>query len=123
MSSDTATEHHHSSHHRLGEDITATEPDAITHESHDLRDRDYVLIALMLLVLTALEVAATYVPLGAWKVPLLLIMMAIKFVTVASYFMHLRGDARIFSWMFYAGLFLAVGVYVAALSTFHFFSG
>ena len=107
----------------MGEDITSTEPDAIPHESHDLRDRDYVLIALLLLVLTGLEVAASYVPLGAWKVPLLLIMMAIKFVCVASFFMHLRGDARIFSWMFYSGLFLAVGVYVAALATFHFFTG
>ena len=73
MSTETATEHQH---HRLGEDITSTEPDAIPHESHDLRDRDYVLIALLLLVLTGLEVAASYVPLGAWKVPLLLIMMA-----------------------------------------------
>ena len=54
--------------------------------------------------------------------PILLIMMAIKFVTVASFFMHLRGDARIFSWMFYAGLFRAVGVYAAALTTFHFFA-
>ena len=37
--------------------------------------------------------------------------------------MHLRGDARIFSWMFYSGLFLALGVYIAALTTFHFFTG
>ena len=35
--------------------------------------------------------------------------------------MFLKFDNKIFSWMFYAGLFLAVGVYVAALSTFHFF--
>jgi len=35
--------------------------------------------------------------------------------------MHLKFDNKVFSWMFYAGLFLAVGVYVAALSTFHFF--
>jgi len=48
-------------------------------------------------------------------------MMAIKFVMVVSYFMHLKFDNKLFSWLFYAGLFLAVGVYVTALSTFHFF--
>ncbi|NBR76150.1 MAG: hypothetical protein EBT73_02155 [Actinobacteria bacterium] len=53
--------------------------------------------------------------------PALLIMMAVKFVIVVSYFMHLKFDNKLFSWMFYAGLFLAVGVYVAALGTFHFF--
>jgi cytochrome c oxidase subunit 4 len=35
--------------------------------------------------------------------------------------MHLRFDNRIFTWLFYAGLFLAVGVYVAALLTFKYF--
>ncbi|MEM9517241.1 MAG: cytochrome C oxidase subunit IV family protein [Actinomycetota bacterium] len=119
MSTETTTG---TAEHHFGEDITATEPSPIPHEHKDLRDRDYVFIAFLLLVLTALEVAASYVPLGSWKVPLLLIMMVIKFVTVASFFMHLRGDARLFSWMFYTGVFLAVGVYIAALTTFHFFA-
>jgi cytochrome c oxidase subunit 4 len=35
--------------------------------------------------------------------------------------MHLKFDHRIFSFLFYTGLLLAVGVYVAALGTFHFF--
>ena len=119
MSTDTTTT---GTEHHFGEDITAIEPDAIPHEHKDLRDRDYVFIAFLLLILTALEVAASYIELGSLLVPILLIMMAIKFVTVASFFMHLRGDARIFSWMCYAGLFLAVGVYAAALTTFHFFA-
>ena len=49
--------------------------------------------------------------------------MAVKFVTVVSYFMHLKFDNRIFSWLFYSGLILAVLVYVAALCTFQFFAG
>ena len=51
----------------------------------------------------------------------LLIMMAIKFVMVVSYFMHLKFDNKVFSWLFYTGLVLAVGVYCAALATFKFF--
>jgi cytochrome c oxidase subunit 4 len=48
--------------------------------------------------------------------------MCVKFFIVVSYFMHLKFDSKIFSFMFYAGLFLAVGVYAAALATFKFFS-
>ena len=48
-------------------------------------------------------------------------MMAAKFVTVVSYFMHLKFDKRIFTFMFYTGLTLAVFVYCVALATFQFF--
>jgi cytochrome c oxidase subunit 4 len=37
--------------------------------------------------------------------------------------MHLKFDSKLFSWLFFAGLFLAVGVYVAMLGAFHFFTG
>ena len=47
--------------------------------------------------------------------------MVAKFLTVVSYFMHLKFDNKLFSALFYTGLFLAVGVYCGALSTFHFF--
>ena len=47
--------------------------------------------------------------------------MVVKFFIVVSYFMHLKFDNRIFSFLFYLGLFLAVFVYIAALATFHFF--
>jgi cytochrome c oxidase subunit 4 len=48
--------------------------------------------------------------------------MAIKFVIIAAFFMHLKFDSKILTRVFYAGLFLAVGVYVAALTTFQLFS-
>ena len=35
--------------------------------------------------------------------------------------MHLKFDNRLFSFLFYMGLVLAVGVYAVALATFHFF--
>jgi cytochrome c oxidase subunit 4 len=54
--------------------------------------------------------------------PALMIMMVVKFIMVVSYFMHLKFDNKLFSWIFYAGLILAIGVYCVALATFHFFS-
>jgi cytochrome c oxidase subunit 4 len=35
--------------------------------------------------------------------------------------MHLKFDNKLFSYMFYSGLILAITVYVGALSTFKFF--
>lgn len=90
---------------------------------HEVNDRQYIVIALLLAVLTAAEVAATEVDLGAWLVPALLVMMAVKFFTVVSYFMHLKFDNRLFSVCFYIGLTLAVLLYAAVLGTFHFFTG
>ena len=49
---------------------------------------------------------------------MLLILMAVKFFTVAYIFMHLRFDKPILTRLFYSGLILAVAVYVAVLSMF-----
>ena len=68
-----------------------------------------------------MEVTISYVDIGPLFLPVLLILMVLKFVTVVSYFMHLKFDNKIFSFMFYVGLVLAVFVYCAALATFHFF--
>ena len=81
----------------------------------------YVKIALILAVLTALETSTYYIDFGALAVPLLIVLMVIKFVTVVSYFMHLKFDNRLFTWLFYSGVLLAVGVYSVALATFEFF--
>jgi cytochrome c oxidase subunit IV len=95
-----------------------------THSSteHGLSNAGYVKIALILAAITALEVATYYVDFGPLFMPALMIMMVVKFVVVVSYFMHLKFDNKLFTWVFYAGLFLAIGVYAAALATFHFFS-
>jgi len=92
-----------------------------TTKQHGMSTAGYVRIALILAAITALEVSTYYVDFGPFFMPSLMIMMVAKFVVVASYFMHLKFDNKIFSWMFYAGLFLAIGVYAAALSTFKFF--
>ena len=87
------------------------------------QDRKYVVVALILGVITAAEVATYYFEeeLGNLLVPSLIVMMVVKFAMVAAWFMHLRFDSRLFTRVFVAGILLAVGVYVIALATFEYF--
>ena len=90
-------------------------------EQYGLSDKQYIVIALILAALTAIEVSTYYVDFGPFFMPVLLILMVIKFVIVVSYFMHLKFDNKIFSYLFYAGLLLAIVVYCGFLATFKFF--
>jgi cytochrome c oxidase subunit 4 len=90
---------------------------------HGYTDWQYVIVAFVLAVITAVEVAVSYLDIGPLFLPTLLVLMAIKFITVVRLFMHLKFDSKIFSWMFFSGLLLALGVYVAMLAAFHFFTG
>ena len=101
------------------------EPDA-AHGGHDagMSDIGYIKLAIALAIITAIEVAISYMvdDLGAWFLPLLIFLMLIKFFSVVLFFMHLKFDNRLFSLMFYLGLGLAVAVYVVTMFTFQFFS-
>ncbi len=109
-------------HDREVVDADATHPDG-EHGAHDhLSDNRYMVIAAILALITAGEVAASYIDLGAVFIPLLLFMMAVKFFMVVSFFMHLKFDNPVFKRLFYTGLFLAIFVYVGALLTFGFFA-
>lgn len=91
-------------------------------EHHGPSDAYYLRIAIALAIVTGFEVGWSYS--GAKGLLLLfplLVMMAIKFVVVASNFMHLRFDNKLLTRVFYSGLLLATGVYIAALSTLHLF--
>jgi cytochrome c oxidase subunit IV len=94
------------------------------HEEH-WTDFQYVKLAIGLAIVTAVEVLLSYIKddIGGLFLPLLLILMVIKFFAVVMFFMHLKFDNRLFSVMFYTGLGLAIFVYVAALLTFRFFDG
>jgi cytochrome c oxidase subunit IV len=87
-------------------------------------DRSYVGIALILALITAAEVATFYLEedLGSVLVPVLLVMMVVKFFMVAGWFMHLKFDSNLFTRMFVSGIVLAVTVYLAMLAAFEFFS-
>ena len=84
-------------------------------------DAQYIKVALFLAVVTAIEVALSYVDVGAAGNPSLLLLAAIKFVTVALYFMHLKWDSRLLRRLFFSGLVLAVFCYVIVLLTFRVF--
>ena len=101
---------------------TATGQTAMAHGAEaGMSNAGYIRIAAILAAITGLEVSTVYVDFGPLFLPALLIMMAIKFIMVVSYFMHLKFENRLFSFIFYSGLVLAVGVYSAALATFEFF--
>ena len=88
-------------------------------------EKTYVKIAIILAALTAAEVA-TYPAedaLGSLVIPILLVLMTIKFWYVASFFMHLKFDSRLFTTVFVAGIVTAVFCYSIALATFEFWAG
>ncbi len=99
---------------------TDTETHEDTHE-HGMSDAGYIKIAVILALITGLEVSTYYVDFGPLFMPALLIMMVVKFVMVVSYFMHLKFDSKMFSFLFYTGLGLAIFVYCTFLATFKFF--
>ncbi len=80
----------------------------------------YIKVALVLAVVTAIEVAIYYVPaLEGALVPILLVLSLVKFTLVVLWFMHLRFDSRIFRRLFVTGVILAIFVYLIVLTTFH----
>jgi cytochrome c oxidase subunit 4 len=82
----------------------------------------YVVVAVVLAVITAVEIAVSYmegdIPDGLIVV-LLLSMMVMKFILVASWFMHLRTDQPIFKRFFIVGSIAAPVLYLVVLATLH----
>jgi cytochrome c oxidase subunit 4 len=97
---------------------TPPAPDATDPHVHHPTPRDYVRIAVILFVLTAMEVSTYFLDFGAIAVPLLIVLMLIKFVLVASWFMHLKFDSKHYTRLLYAGLTLAIFLYALTLVLF-----
>ena len=91
-----------------------------TQAHHHPSPRQYVQIALLLAVLTAIEVALYYTEstFGSAVIPALLILAAIKFGLVVGYYMHLKYEKRFLTGFFGAGFVLAGLVYAVVLVTF-----
>ncbi|HEV2121225.1 MAG TPA: cytochrome C oxidase subunit IV family protein [Chloroflexota bacterium] len=82
----------------------------------------YVKIALILGVITAVEVLIYYFDLNkATLIASLLIMSAGKFALVAAFFMHLKFDSRLFTTLFAGGLVMAIAAFIAVLAMFRAF--
>jgi len=81
--------------------------------------KTYTLIAVILAILTAAEVAVFYIPaLAAALVPILLVLSAGKFILVVMFYMHLKFDSRIFSGVFLAPFSLAMLVIIGLILLF-----
>ena len=92
------------------------------HEEHGLTFKNAVNIAVFLAVVTGIEVLTYFWDFGDFAVPVLIILMIVKFAVVVAYFMHLRFENWLFTALFVGGLVLAVAVYLAALTASDFWS-
>ena len=86
-------------------------------------DAFYVKVAVVLALITAVEVVLYYRELPTGNNYALLILSAIKFVAVVAFFMHLRFDNQILRRLFVTGFILATLVYVAYMLTLGVFVG
>ena len=76
--------------------------------------RTYVVVALILTLITAMEFSAIYIrELTPILIPLLVVMSAAKFALVVLFFMHLRDDPRPLTVVFVGSLIVALGIAVA----------
>lgn len=97
-------------------------------ETHDEQQHHpgtgiYVIVALFLCLLTAMEITVFYVPaLKTVLVPVLLILAAAKFALIAMFFMHLKYDSWELSGIFVFPLIIATVMLVSLLMLFAYLS-
>lgn len=81
----------------------------------------YWLIGAILAVVTFVEVAIFYIEaFEAVEAPLLVILSAAKVVLVVMFFMHLKMDSKVFTWVFLAGVVLATFMVAAMVVIYHY---
>lgn len=110
----------------VGVDSSAEEggrphPEGGQHGAHP-GEKQYILVALVLGVITAIEVGLSYWKNVTLSAPFLLVGMVLKFVLVAAFFMHLKFDSKVFRRLFIAGISLAIFCYLILQLMFHSFT-
>ena len=92
------------------------------HETHTHAHptaKKYLGIAIILTIITVIEVAIFYIPaMHGVIVPVLLALSGLKFFIVVLFYMHLKFDSKIFGRVFFAPLFLATLVIVGMIILF-----
>jgi cytochrome c oxidase subunit IV len=79
----------------------------------------FVEIAMLLAVITGLELVTVYLPFMKWiLITVLVVLSTVKFMFVIFYFMHLRWDKAFCTILFFIGLVLAGGTMWALLKLF-----
>jgi cytochrome c oxidase subunit 4 len=104
---------------QLAHDVDLHGEDPVAHEHPG--ELTYIKVAAFLAVITVIEVAIYYIE---WMhdtgalVPTLLVLSAVKFFMVVSFFMHLKFDHRLLSYTFVFGLFLGAAVILSFMALF-----
>ena len=97
----------------------ATTTHASGHELEQSKFWIFVQLAMLLAVITGLELVTVYLPFMKWiLVTALVILSTVKFMFVIFYFMHLRWDKAFCTILFFIGLVLAGGTMWALLKLF-----
>jgi len=105
---------------RNGADQAEVQPFTVegVHESTHPGPLEYAQIGLILVVITAVEVGIYYLGISqTLLVTALVVFSASKFTLVVLWFMHLKFDAPLFSWIFVLGFLLALSIFTVAIAT------
>ena len=79
----------------------------------------FVQLAMILAVITGVEIVLIYLPLVKWLiVSSLVILSVVKFMLVIFVFMHLKWDKLFCTILFFIGLILAAGTVAALMAIF-----
>jgi len=111
----------HPDHHHHHDHPGHPELDAMGVEHEHPTWSTYWKVALILTMITAVEVWVYYIPSFVASrafVPALLIMSAVKFAIVVLFYMHLRYDHRLFKALFTGPLIIAMATILALMFLF-----
>ncbi len=110
--------------------FTHTNPEIDVHSIGEMHEhptwKQYKWVALVLTLITVVEVWAYYIPsfvASSMFVPSLLIMSAVKFAIVVLFYMHLRYDHKLFKALFTGPLIIAICTVIALMFLFGKFAG
>jgi cytochrome c oxidase subunit IV len=85
-------------------------------ESHHPGAAQYVQIAVVLVVITLIELGVYYIEaLRPVLAPVLIVAAAAKFTLVVAFYMHLRFDSKVYRNLFLFGMVVAASIMVALL--------
>lgn len=85
--------------------------------------REYAEIATILTVLTAVEVALFFITgmSHATMAAMLLVLMVAKFILVVGWYMHLKFDNKLYTYMFVGGLLISGSIVISIVAMFGIF--
>ena len=93
------------------------------HEEHHSHGQLYFMVFWVLCGFTLMSIGADYLQMANKNIlrAIILAVATSKALCVMLYFMHLKFDNKLFTYLFYSGLLLAIAVYCGFLATFKFF--